>query len=120
LRGEHSDGRVFSDNLHRDSRKRLWNARAPKGGVAGADVAGASYDGSYTENDLTGQLDFDITMNAPAGITPVQTGIPLASPISLPIKASLLRDDIGTEKPTLAHTPLGPVNVLFKKIRDFP
>jgi hypothetical protein len=91
-----------------------------KGVVVGADVAGASYDGSYTENELTGQLDFEITMNAPAGVTPVQTGIPLTSPISLPIKASLLRDDIGTEKPTLVHTPLGPVNVLFKKIRDFP
>jgi hypothetical protein len=90
-----------------------------KGVVVGADVAGASYSGSYTENAFTGQLNFEIIMSAPAGVTPVQTGIPLATPISLPIKASLLRDDIGTEKPTLVQTPLGPVNVLFKKIRDF-
>jgi hypothetical protein len=91
-----------------------------KGIVVGTDVAGASYDGSYTENAFTGELHFEITMNAPAGVTPVQTGIPLATQISLPINASLLREDIGTEKPTLVQTPLGPVNVLFKKIRDFP
>lgn len=91
-----------------------------KGVVVGADAAGASYDGSYTENEFTRELKFEITLSAPAGVPLVQTGIALAAPISLPISVSLLQDDIGSENPTLIQTPLGPVNVLFKKVRDFP
>jgi|ERR1700730_2267520 len=91
-----------------------------KGMIAGADVAGATFDGSYTENPTAKQLDFQVTMNAPAGITPVQTGIPIAAPMILPINGSILEDDIADEKPTLLQTPLGPVNIVFKKIRDFP
>jgi len=48
-----------------------------RGVIAGADIAGATYDGSYTENSATQALDFQITMNVPAGATPVQTGIAL-------------------------------------------
>jgi hypothetical protein len=90
------------------------------GVIGGADVGGAIYDGSYTENPTTRELDFVVTMNAPAGITPVQTGIPLAAPLSIPITGSLGQENISSEIPTLFETPLGPVNVLFKKIRDFP
>ena len=52
-----------------------------------------------------------------AGLTPVQTGIPLATRVSVPISASLLQDEIGSGTPTLVQTPLGPVNVLFSKVR---
>jgi hypothetical protein len=90
------------------------------GSVIGADTGGATYDGSYKENADTHTLEFVITMSMPAGVSPVQTGIPLATPMSVPISASLLQDDIGGAKPTLVQTPLGPVNVLFTKIRDFP
>lgn len=91
-----------------------------KGVVAGTDVGGASYDGSYSEDPVTHALNFDIRMNAPAGLTPVQTGIPLAAPATVPIKASILEDELTSERPMLLRTPLGPVNVLFRKIRDFP
>jgi hypothetical protein len=47
------------------------------GSVVGADTGGATYDGSYTENQNPRTLDFAITMSIPAGLTPVQTGIPL-------------------------------------------
>jgi hypothetical protein len=90
------------------------------GAVVGADTGGAIYDGSYIENADTQALEFQITISMPAGLTPVQTGIPLATPISAPVTASLLQDEIGSGKPTLLQTPLGPVNVLFTKIRDFP
>jgi hypothetical protein len=56
----------------------------------------------------------------PAGATPVQTGISLATSMSVPINASIAQNDIDGEKPTLVQTPIGPVNVLVKKIRDFP
>jgi len=90
------------------------------GVIAGADVAGAVFDGTYTEKLATYVVDFQVTMNAPAGITPVQTGVPIAVPISLPINGSLLKNEIDSDVPTLLETPLGPVNVLFKKIRDLP
>lgn len=89
------------------------------GTIAGADVAGAIFDGTYTENAVTAQIDFSMTMNAPAGITPVQTGVPLAAPLSLPINGSLSVSDLDSNVPTLLQTPLGPVNVLFKKICNF-
>lgn len=69
------------------------------GSVVGADTGGGTYDGSYTENPNTRALDFVITLTMPAGVAPVQTGIPLATPMSVPITASLLQDDIGSESP---------------------
>jgi hypothetical protein len=90
------------------------------GKVAGSDVAGASYDGSYQEDPDTHVVNFDITMSAPAGLTPVQTGVPLAAPQSIPISMSVSADDLTGDLPTRLRTPLGPVNVLFRKIRDYP
>lgn len=90
------------------------------GVVAGTDVAGSSYDGMYTENPVTHALDFEITMLAPAGVTPVQTGIPLAAPMTVPISGSVPAEELTGDEPKLLRTSLGPVNVLFRKIRDFP
>lgn len=89
-----------------------------KGSIAGADVAGSDYQGSYTESE-TGEASFQITMAAPAGVTLVQTGITLAAPVDIPITGTINLEEIMTGKPLLLQTPLGPVNVLFKKIRDF-
>jgi hypothetical protein len=90
------------------------------GVIVGADVGGATYDGSYTVSSATQALDFQITMNAPAGITPVQTGIALTAPISMPITGSIPQENITSETPTLLETQLGPVNLILKKLRDFP
>jgi hypothetical protein len=88
-----------------------------KGTVVGADTGGGSYDGSYTESASPQTVDLVVTLTMPAGVAPVMTGIPIARAMSLLIRASLPLD---SEKPTLVQTALGPVNVLFKKIRDFP
>lgn len=90
------------------------------GSIAGADVAGGTYDGTYIENSNTGDIDLRVIMSAPAGITPVQTGVPLTAPMSLPITATLAPADTVNEKIILLQTPLGPVNVIFKKLRDIP
>jgi hypothetical protein len=90
------------------------------GAIAGADVAGSIYDGSYSVGAAAQTIDFQLVMNAPAGVTPVQTGTPLASPLSLPINGSLTQNDLDGDAPTLLQTPLGPVNVLLTKIRDIP
>jgi hypothetical protein len=91
-----------------------------KGFVVGADTGGGTYDGSYTENPETRALDLFITLSLPAGAEPVMTGIPLSVAMNLPIRASLRQEDIDSDQPTLVQTILGPVNVLFKNIRDFP
>ena len=90
------------------------------GSIVGADTGGGIYEGSYTENTDARRLDFAIKLSFPAGAIPVQTGIALPEPMTVPIHASVLEDDMGTERPTLVQTPLGPVNALFKKLRDFP
>jgi hypothetical protein len=90
------------------------------GNIAGADVAGAIYDRTYRENLETGEISVQVIMTAPAGITPVQTGIPLAESAALPINTTLTQEEIVIEKAILLDTPLGPVNVIFKKIRSFP
>lgn len=87
------------------------------GMLAGADVGGATYDGAYTEDAAARSLDAKIMMRAPAGITPVQTGVPIAEPMSLPINGRLPLD-LGGGNPLRIETPLGPVNVIFSKIRD--
>jgi hypothetical protein len=88
------------------------------GVIAGADVAGGIFSGTYKEGATKGQVEFQISLTIPAGATPVQTGIPLTTSMTLPIEASLSESDIGSASPYLLQTPLGPVNVLFKKIRD--
>jgi hypothetical protein len=89
-----------------------------QGSVAGADVGGATYDGTYSENPATGEINFKVNMAAPAGIAPVQTGVALTAPMDVPIAATLKSNDITSQKTVLLQTPLGPVNVIFSKIRD--
>jgi hypothetical protein len=88
------------------------------GNIAGADMAGATYDGTYAELPESHALDFKVKMLAPAGITPVQTGIPLPADTTLSINAILPHADIVAERPILMQTSLGPVNVVFSKVRD--
>ncbi|MGC8536923.1 MAG: hypothetical protein ACP5QR_15570 [Rhizomicrobium sp.] len=88
--------------------------------IAGADVAGMLYDGTYAENPSTGDLDIKVNMRAPAGVTPVQTGVALTADATFPISAKLPRVAMDNEAPILLQTPLGPVNLVLRKIREFP
>jgi len=88
--------------------------------IAGADMGGMLYDGTYMENPTTGDLDINVKMRAPAGVTPVQTGVTLTADATFPISAKLPRVAIDNEAPILLKTPLGPVNLVLRKIRAFP
>lgn len=88
------------------------------GAIAGADVAGGTFSGVYIEDLQSNKINFDITMHMPAGVTPVQTGIPLAAPQDIPLTGSFLLNDLLSEDPMLLQTPIGPVNIVFKKLRD--
>ena len=90
------------------------------GSIVGADVSGGLYDGTYSEDLQTGKVRFSLNVAAPAGVPLVQTGVAPTSPVNIPITAYLDRDDLSSEKPILIKTHLGPVNVLFTKIRDYP
>jgi hypothetical protein len=89
-----------------------------EGFVAGADVGGALYDGLYRLSEGGDHLVIDVTMRAPAGIVPVQTGVSLAIPTDIPIHMTIPTNLAGGA-PILIDTPLGRVNVIFAKIRDF-
>ncbi|MBF0449009.1 MAG: hypothetical protein HQL67_12470 [Magnetococcales bacterium] len=87
--------------------------------VIGADVGGVLYDGNYTLNDNTHEIDLNVTLTVPAGIALVMGVPPRHEDYTIPIVTSIPRD-LGQEKPVLLQTDFGPVNVIFKKIRDFP
>jgi hypothetical protein len=87
-----------------------------EGLVIGADVTGTLFDGSYDRTDV-GTVAFNITMAAPAGVAPVQTGVPLPGPASIPIVGELAADALLRSQPILIQTMLGPVNIAFKRLR---
>lgn len=83
--------------------------------VVGADVAGGLYNGSYWI-DENGFLDFDIVMTVSAGSILV-TGQTFPGPIELTIK-SKLAPSFSNGQPVQIETSLGPINAIFKKIRE--
>lgn len=91
-----------------------------EGVVVGADVSGATFDGTYAKARDRQVINVDVIMSMPAGASPVQTGIPIPSPISVPIQVSISDTEILEELPKLVQTPLGPVNVILKKLRNYP
>lgn len=88
-----------------------------EGMIAGADAAGGVYDGRYTleENGrrVAGMVQLRVppetglVTGASSGTTPALLEIPLSLPA-----------DLGGGKAVPVSTTTGPVNVVFKKIRD--
>jgi hypothetical protein len=90
------------------------------GVIAGADVSGAVYDGEYTESSTNGKIIMRVDVTIPAGAVPVQTGVPLASSVITKMESSVSIDDILSQRIVLLQSTLGSVNVVYRKIRDFP
>ena len=86
------------------------------GMVTGADVAGIQYDGSYVET--SDSIEVNLVLTVPPGASLVQ-GVP-AQPFTykIPIKSVLPKSAITKLEPILMELPPGPVNVIFKKLRD--
>jgi uncharacterized membrane-anchored protein YitT (DUF2179 family) len=83
--------------------------------VTGADVVGGIYDGKYAVSGTEG-LSIEVTLTVPAGATLV-TGQTLPAPYSQTIKAEL-PSHFANGQPVPVQTPLGPVNAIFKKLRN--
>lgn len=86
------------------------------GTISGADVVGGILDGTYTVGD-DDRVSFKVTLIAPAGMTLVTGQTAGAEPIHQEISATLPAG-MGNGSPVQIQTPLGPVNVIFKKLRD--
>ncbi len=86
--------------------------------IVGADAFGGVYDGQYRENASTGMLEGKLKLSMPGGV-PLVTGGP-ASPDPYTIEFPLVLSPDRGDKPVPVNLPTGPINVVFKKLRDFP
>lgn len=89
------------------------------GTIVGADMAGGRYDGTYSESPTTGFYDAKIKITMPPG-TALVTGV-LAGPQPLIMEMAItLPANLGGEQPIRMETQTGPVNAIFRKLRDYP
>ena len=85
--------------------------------VIGVDAAGVKYDGS-AQITPAGNINVNIKLTVPANVNLVQ-GISKPHPWELSFNVSILEQDLGNGNPVAVSTPVGPVHVIFKKLRDF-
>lgn len=85
--------------------------------VTGADVAGGVYNGSYSITEK-GEFNVEINFTIPAGTTLV-TGQTLPEEFTQTITTKL-NSNFANGQPVPVNTQLGPVNAVFKKLRDLP
>ena len=89
-----------------------------KGGIiTGVDATGSTYDGQYQLDDKQEALSGKVILKAPPG-TKLVTGASAGSepgmweiPLNLP-------SDLGSGEPLSIKTPTGPINVIFRKLRE--
>lgn len=90
------------------------------GNVVGVDAAGGKFDGSYTVDIDTGILTGNICMHVAAGTWLVTGQLPIRDQpykVDLPISMS---SDLGDGQIIRLDLPIGPLNVRFEKLREFP
>lgn len=92
---------------------------ASNGVLSGADAAGGIYDGTYQQNATTKQYDAKIKLTVPPGTSLVTGALAGTQPMSIDI-VTILPENLGNNHPVTIDTPTGKVNVIFKKLRDFP
>ena len=86
--------------------------------VAGADTVGGVLDGTY-KSASEGYLDVTVTLTVPPGAWLVTGAVAGDQPMPQEIKARL-PENLGGGNPVTVQTPTGPVNVIFKRLRDLP
>ena len=86
--------------------------------IIGADAVGGMLDGTY-EDIGDGNLDVSVTLKVPAGAALVTGVIAAREPLKQQIAAKL-PVDFSNGSPIGIQTPTGPINVVFKRLRDIP
>lgn len=87
------------------------------GTLVGADSAGGTYDGHYTIENEKQFLTGEVVLKAPPGIQLVTGAATGSEPASWTIPLSLPHD-FGNGQPLSIKTPTGPINIIFRKLRD--
>ncbi len=87
--------------------------------IAGADMTGGRYDGTYAESSTPGSYDATIRMSFPPGTSLVTGALAGPQPFFMDVNLTLPAN-LGGEQPVRIETPTGPVNAIFRKLRDFP
>jgi hypothetical protein len=86
--------------------------------VAGADAIGGVLEGTY-KSAGEGYLEVAVTLTVPSGAWLVTGAVAGDQPMAQEIKARL-PENLGGGSPIMVQTPTGPVNVIFKRLRDLP
>lgn len=86
--------------------------------ITGADVGGVTYDGTY--KDLGSALTVDLKITVPPGARLVQGTPPRPVPYDVKFKETLPKDVLSSGASVTLNMPPGPVNVIFRKLRDLP
>lgn len=89
------------------------------GVIVGADMVGGRYDGNYTQSAIAGIYDAKIRITIPPGGSLVTGAIAGPQPLFMDVNITL-PENLGGEQPVRIETPTGPVNVIFRKLRDYP
>jgi hypothetical protein len=84
--------------------------------ITGADAAGVLYDGSYLERDSN--VEVKLTMTVPPGVTLVQGTAAQPKTYSISTEVTIPKTAIAEGRPTLLQLPPGPVNVIFRRLRE--
>lgn len=84
--------------------------------ITGADVGGVSYDGTFEETEDSITVDMQLTV--PPGVTLVQGTLPRPEVTKFPLSATIPKRAIDTQEPVLVQMSIGPVNVIFKRLRS--
>src|SRR6266576_982816 len=86
------------------------------GVIAGADAAGGIYDGSYNPG-APGTLNVHVRLTVPPGFALVTGASAGQKPMVFEIPAQL-PENFANGQPIALDTPTGPINIIFKKLRD--
>ena len=88
------------------------------GVIVGSDTAGGVLDGTYKDTG-DGNLDISVKLKVPAGTWLVTGTTAGREPLTQEITATLPAN-LGNGRSLGIQTPTGPVNVVFKRLRDIP
>ena len=87
------------------------------GVIAGADMGGATYDGTFAVTEdgqhVTGNLTFSVA-NGATLITGASSAGPVRTEVPLKLPTNIANGDVQK-----IDSPFGPINVRFQKIRSF-
>jgi hypothetical protein len=90
------------------------------GVVVGADITGGTLDGDYEISPDGKTIRGKVQLKVPPGTVLVTGGPPSPNEYTLPIPFSLNDSDLDAARPIRFNLPTGPINIVFKKLRDLP